>query len=166
AARTWNAIRCALFGPTPGRRPRSSVRSWTAPSYTSPAYVPPPTRQPLARSVLRDDRPAAHPLDERGRDEARVLGVGVVHARGVVGEGDARHGRRTRWCRRARGRAAGACARGAAPRVLRCIGARARGGRGGAARRPGAPGGERVGLVRGEGVGLVRDVRVRLRRAG
>src|SRR3954447_10287803 len=32
-ANRWNAIRWALFGPTPGRRPSSSIRSWTAPSY-------------------------------------------------------------------------------------------------------------------------------------
>src|SRR5215218_6612497 len=27
-------MRCALLGPTPGSRPSSSMRSWTAPSYT------------------------------------------------------------------------------------------------------------------------------------
>src|SRR3954469_11954210 len=30
----WKAMRCALLGPTPGSRPSSSIRSWTAPSYT------------------------------------------------------------------------------------------------------------------------------------
>src|SRR3954447_9747669 len=34
ADRTWKAIRWALFGPTPGSRPSSSIRSWMAPSYT------------------------------------------------------------------------------------------------------------------------------------
>src|SRR3954471_16816495 len=34
ADRTWKAIRWALFGPTPGSRPNSSIRSWMAPSYT------------------------------------------------------------------------------------------------------------------------------------
>src|SRR6266536_4804727 len=34
ADRMWNAMRCALFGPTPGSRPSSSIRSWMAPSYT------------------------------------------------------------------------------------------------------------------------------------
>src|SRR3954469_22301292 len=34
AASRWKAMRCALLGPTPGRRPSSSMRSWTAPSYT------------------------------------------------------------------------------------------------------------------------------------
>src|SRR3954454_12987155 len=29
----WNAIRWAPLGPTPGRRPSSSMRSWTMPSY-------------------------------------------------------------------------------------------------------------------------------------
>src|SRR4051812_26731151 len=33
--RRWNAIRCAPLGPTPGRRPSSSMRSWTMPSYKS-----------------------------------------------------------------------------------------------------------------------------------
>src|SRR5687767_9826210 len=33
AASRWKAIRCALLGPTPGSRPSSSMRSWTAPSY-------------------------------------------------------------------------------------------------------------------------------------
>ena len=32
--RMWNAMRCADFGPIPGRRPSSSIRSWTMPSYT------------------------------------------------------------------------------------------------------------------------------------
>jgi hypothetical protein len=30
----WNAMRCADFGPIPGRRPSSSISSWTIPSYT------------------------------------------------------------------------------------------------------------------------------------
>src|SRR5690606_32285860 len=38
AARRWKAMRWALLGPTPGSRPSSSIRSWTAPSYTRPAY--------------------------------------------------------------------------------------------------------------------------------
>src|SRR5256885_11048892 len=33
AASRWNAIRWALFGPIPGSRPSSSMRSWMAPSY-------------------------------------------------------------------------------------------------------------------------------------
>ena len=32
--RMWNAMRCADFGPMPGRRPSSSISSWTIPSYT------------------------------------------------------------------------------------------------------------------------------------
>src|SRR4051794_37936655 len=35
ACNRWNAIRCAPLGPTPGRRPSSSMRSWTMPSYNS-----------------------------------------------------------------------------------------------------------------------------------
>src|SRR5690606_13926659 len=38
SARRWNAMRWALLGPTPGSRPSSSIRSWTAPSYTPSAY--------------------------------------------------------------------------------------------------------------------------------
>src|SRR6185312_10051957 len=34
AASRWKAMRWALLGPTPGSRPSSSMRSWTAPSYT------------------------------------------------------------------------------------------------------------------------------------
>src|SRR5204862_6440092 len=29
----WKAMRCADLGPTPGRRPSSSMRSWTGPAY-------------------------------------------------------------------------------------------------------------------------------------
>src|SRR6478735_1944636 len=35
ACNRWNAIRCALLGPTPGSRPSSSMRSWTTPSYNA-----------------------------------------------------------------------------------------------------------------------------------
>src|SRR6478672_4338161 len=38
ACSRWNAIRCALLGPTPGSLPSSSMRSWTAPSYTRRDY--------------------------------------------------------------------------------------------------------------------------------
>src|SRR4051794_3757076 len=31
--RRWNAMRWADLGPTPGRRPSSSIRSWTGPAY-------------------------------------------------------------------------------------------------------------------------------------
>src|SRR5205807_2189551 len=31
--RRWNAMRWADFGPTPGSRPSSSIRSWTGPAY-------------------------------------------------------------------------------------------------------------------------------------
>src|SRR3954453_12401718 len=33
AARMWKASRWALFGPIPGSRPSSSIRSWIGPSY-------------------------------------------------------------------------------------------------------------------------------------
>src|SRR5581483_9855045 len=35
--RRWKAMRWADLGPTPGRRPSSSMRSWTGPAYTSAA---------------------------------------------------------------------------------------------------------------------------------
>src|SRR5690349_4965433 len=35
ACSRWNAMRCALLGPTPGSRPSSSIRSWTTPSYNA-----------------------------------------------------------------------------------------------------------------------------------
>ena len=34
--RRWNAMRCALLGPTPGRRENSSIRSWSGPSNMVP----------------------------------------------------------------------------------------------------------------------------------
>ncbi len=51
-------MRCALFGPTPGSRPSSSIRSWTAPSYMPaarrseagqprPPGTPPPVTGPI-----------------------------------------------------------------------------------------------------------------------
>ena len=33
----WKAMRWADLGPTPGRRPSSSMRSWTGPAYTATA---------------------------------------------------------------------------------------------------------------------------------
>src|SRR4029453_6518034 len=33
AARMWKASRWALFGPIPGSRPSSSIKSWIGPSY-------------------------------------------------------------------------------------------------------------------------------------
>src|SRR3712207_5331086 len=35
ACSRWKAMRWAPFGPTPGSRPSSSMRSWTTPSYNS-----------------------------------------------------------------------------------------------------------------------------------
>jgi len=42
ACSRWNAMRCAPLGPTPGKRPSSSIRSWTTPSYTSVSLCPGP----------------------------------------------------------------------------------------------------------------------------
>ena len=49
-------MRWALLGPTPGSRPSSSMRSWTAPSYTPEAYVPSPTAAGPARRGDRGNR--------------------------------------------------------------------------------------------------------------
>ena len=67
-------MRCALLGPTPGSRPSSSIRSWTAPSYITCAV-----RQP-GRSA---GSPA--PPDERAH-----LGLGEFRRRavGVADRGD------------------------------------------------------------------------------
>src|SRR5690606_28711621 len=89
AARRWKAMRWALLGPTPGSRPSSSIRSWTAPSYTRPAYGVAGTTARTARpggcgsavlDVLGDHGPAEHLGDERHPDPTGVLehGVGVV----------------------------------------------------------------------------------------
>src|SRR3954452_13240549 len=64
AASRWNAMRCALFGPTPGSRPSSSMRSWTAPSYTvslSSGGPPRPLQagQPQAAAEAAGERPHA-----------------------------------------------------------------------------------------------------------
>ena len=54
----WNAIRWALFGPTPGNRPSSSMRSWTTPSYTDPSLRAPTDN--LARPARPDRRGPGH----------------------------------------------------------------------------------------------------------
>src|SRR4051812_49880652 len=78
AASRWKAIRWALFGPTPGRRPSSSIRSWTAPSYTV---------CPLRPSEAGEaEAPAAtEPAGERAHG---ALGELVGRALGVVQRGD------------------------------------------------------------------------------
>src|SRR3978361_689924 len=53
AASRWKAMRCALLGPTPGRRPSSSMRSWTAPSYTVLLRGGPTVRRPGGEEARR-----------------------------------------------------------------------------------------------------------------
>src|SRR3954451_8645551 len=67
AASRGKAMRCAPLGPTPGRRPSSSIRSWTAPSYTGSE-----TRQ-------------AQPAGERPHPVLSEIGG---RARGVTNRGD------------------------------------------------------------------------------
>src|SRR3954466_10077305 len=69
----WSAMRWALLGPTPGRRPSSSMRSWTAPSYT--------VLQP------REPKPAAT-AEPAGQRAHRRGGAGVGLALGVADGGD------------------------------------------------------------------------------
>src|SRR6478609_1608995 len=78
ACSRWNAIRCALLGPTPGSLPSSSMRSWTAPSYTRRDYDLAPTVSSGAAPGCRGRR--------SGADEPVV--AGLVEGRGqlVVGE--------------------------------------------------------------------------------
>src|SRR3954470_21816484 len=66
--RRWNAIRCALLGPTPGSRPSSSMRSWMTPSY-------------MARHLHPGQAEAAHPLGQRTH---LLLGQLGRRARGVA----------------------------------------------------------------------------------
>src|ERR1700760_3889547 len=76
-------MRCALFGPTPGSLPSSSIRSWTGPSYTC-GY-------PVASETGQTEAAATETTGERAhllRSQLRDLAVCVAH-RGhhQVGEG-------------------------------------------------------------------------------
>src|SRR5437762_10950765 len=67
----WNAMRCALFGPIPGNRPSSSIRSWMAPSYTP--YLHPGQAEPATQPA------------EAGRQRAHLLfGEPLSRLGGVV----------------------------------------------------------------------------------
>src|SRR5919112_4015314 len=80
AARMWKASRCALFGPMPGSRPSSSMRSWTGPSYTPPLRLEGQARQA-----------AAHPAGQRAElagGQRLSLGVRVPYGgQDQVGQG-------------------------------------------------------------------------------
>ena len=80
AASRWNAIRCALLGPTPGSRPSSSMRSWTTPSYTSAgASLSLGTGQAPVRARRPRCSPSSPPSRaEQPSGERRVVGVEVV----------------------------------------------------------------------------------------
>src|SRR5262245_56857170 len=108
----WKAIRWALFGPTPGSRPSSSIRSWTGPSYISrlqpgqpEAGEPAGQRAHLvAGELLRVGRG----VPDRGDDQVgEGLGVLGVDHLGVDGErlqfAGAGHGRGDRPAARAAG---------------------------------------------------------------
>src|SRR3954452_24278880 len=81
AASRWKAIRWALFGPTPGSRQSSSIRSWTAPSYTVFLFG-------VGWSEAREAETAAA-ATETARERAHgARGELVGHALRVVQRGD------------------------------------------------------------------------------
>src|SRR5688572_6421095 len=65
--RRWKAIRWADFGPIPGRRPSSSTRFWTGPSYTLMVHVRPLLAEEAAE--------AAGEAAEGVGDAAETLGL-------------------------------------------------------------------------------------------
>src|SRR4051794_3414206 len=71
AASRWNAMRWALFGPTPGSRPSSSMRSWTAPSYIDGLQ----TRQAETAEAITEP---AHATRDRAHLLGRELADGAV----------------------------------------------------------------------------------------
>src|SRR3954469_8091582 len=98
----WNAMRWALLGPTPGSRPSSSIRSWTAPSYTSEARQTHAThaRGERAELVLRHRLGLGRRVTNSGDDEV-LQGLDVVgvddrgrelDAQQLAGAGDGRLG--------------------------------------------------------------------------
>src|SRR4051794_41762059 len=76
AASRWNAMRCALFGPTPGNRPSSSMRSWTAPSYIDGLQ---PRQAETAEAVTEPAHAA--------RDRAHLFGGELAHGPVRVADG-------------------------------------------------------------------------------
>ncbi|KNE86831.1 hypothetical protein PSTG_19802, partial [Puccinia striiformis f. sp. tritici PST-78] len=73
AASRWNAIRWAPFGPTPGSRPSSSIRSWTTPSYTGTAE---PDRPAATRLVATTQGAQVSP-EPTGEGAQRLCREGV-----------------------------------------------------------------------------------------
>src|SRR5215211_1206623 len=87
-------MRCADFGPTPGNRPSSSMRSWTAPSYTSALVL---TGRPGPTTRVHEPGPAgarAAPALVRGLTAARRTFDAAARRCRSAGEGEA--GRRGR----------------------------------------------------------------------
>src|SRR3954453_20355743 len=118
-------MRCALLGPTPGSRPSSSIRSWTAPSYTVVPLCSLAVVSRRRRSKNRQPGPPAAPTAEAacegthgagGQVVGRMLGVPdggddeVLQRLEVVGIDGGRRGGD-------RGQLAGAGHRGRAPGV-------------------------------------------------
>src|SRR6476660_4277295 len=87
ACSRWNAIRCALLGPTPGSLPSSSMRSWTAPSYTRRAYDLASTLSPGAAPGCRvGPLPSLLRKGWSGADEHVLAGLVESSAHLVVAE--------------------------------------------------------------------------------
>src|SRR5690242_13214825 len=96
ACSRWNAIRCALLGPTPGSRPSSSIRSWTTPSYNADlleAELPEGTALGQSTPGERTEGLAGERIglrlrvpvggDDHVREVGEVVGVGAVEAAGL-----------------------------------------------------------------------------------
>src|SRR5215217_8224309 len=81
----WKAMRCALLGPTPGSRPSSSIRSWTAPSYTGSFPRDRSARSEAGKAQAAAAGAAAQPAREGAH---RAGGQLVGRALGVVEGGD------------------------------------------------------------------------------
>src|SRR4051812_11321656 len=95
ACSRWNAIRCALLGPTPGNRPSSSIRSWTMPSYKCGSLEPELTgraghpattgerAEGLARECVGLGLRVAVGGDDHVAEVGQVVGVAAVEAAGL-----------------------------------------------------------------------------------
>src|SRR6478672_9622345 len=84
ACRRWNAIRCALLGPTPGSRPSSSMRSWMTPSYMRWSAEPGESAGERAQGPAGEGVGAALGVAVGGDDQVaqvvEVVGTGTVEA--------------------------------------------------------------------------------------
>src|SRR5215213_9455234 len=68
--RRWKAMRWADFGPTPGRRPSSSIRLWTGGAYTRRSAAEQPATEPAqvepAHGLLGDGARLGHGVADGG----------------------------------------------------------------------------------------------------